>query len=121
MAVYWPDPPPAVYLEPGDRPHLVAPRELNPFAWLPGGSGGTPPLPGVRRLFGGCRIAYGVDIVDGDVIRRRARLDGWTPKVGRGGPMLVVEHTHEWRNQRDELVRDAQYTLVYRERLDAAR
>lgn len=125
IAVYWPDPPPARFVEAEAAESsrlggLVAPQELNPFAWLPGGPPRTPSLPGVRRLFGGCRIDFGVPIRAGDVVRSRTRLERWTPKTGTTGPMLVVEHTHEWRNQRDETVRDATYTLILRPPTDAA-
>jgi hypothetical protein len=121
LAVYWPEQPPRRFLDDGAvatgsrRGGLVAPREFNPFAWLPDGAGGSTPLPpGVRRLFGGCRIAYGEDIAVGDVVRRRVRLDGWAAKSGSSGDFLVVHHTHEWRNQRDRLVRMAEYALIHR-------
>jgi hypothetical protein len=49
----------------------------------------------------------------GDRIRRRVRLHGWHTARGRHGLLLFVDYQHEWRNQRDELVRDAVYTLGY--------
>jgi hypothetical protein len=49
----------------------------------------------------------------GDRVRRRVRLHGWRAADGARGTLLLVEYQHEWRNQHDELVRDAVYTLVY--------
>lgn len=125
VAVYWPDAPPERFVDPDAASRsrwggLVAPQELNPFAWLPGRPARTPAAPGARKLFGGCRITFGVPIREGDVVRRRSRLDGWRPSTGGSGPLLLVDHDHEWRNQRDELVRDARYTLIYREPAGAA-
>lgn len=115
LAVYWPEPPPERYLAEGGPGELIAPREFNPFAWLPGGDSRTALPPGVRRLFGGCRLRYGEHIRAGDVVRRRVRLDGWTPKTGSTGDFLAVHSTHEWRNQRDQLVRRAEYTMIHRD------
>lgn len=137
IAVYWPEPPPRRYLDAGAAAasragRLVAPQELNPFAWAPpppvmldghaeadhdpGASRGARAVPeGARRLFGGCRLEFGVPIGVGDVVRRRTCLEGWTTKASGAGEMVLVDHLHEWRNHRDEMVRSAVYTLVYRD------
>lgn len=125
IAVYWPEPPPARFVDEkvaaaSKWGGLIAPQELNPFAWAPGGPPRTPALPGVRRLLGGYRIEYGVPIRVGDVIRRRSRLDGWEAKSGPTGDLLLVYHTHEWRNQGDATVRTALYTLIYRGAVSAS-
>ncbi len=49
----------------------------------------------------------------GDRIRRRVRLSSWRTKPGATGSLLFVDFEHEWRNERDELVREALYTLIY--------
>jgi hypothetical protein len=41
------------------------------------------------------------------------RLHGWRVTDSSRGPLLLVDYEHEWRNQRDELVRTAIYTLVH--------
>lgn len=124
IAVYWPDSPPARFLEGTEEaskaPDAVAPQEFNPFAWLPGGPPRTGAAEGVRRVLGGCRIRYGAPIRPGDVIHSRVRLDRWEPKKSRQGELLVVDYSHEWRNQTDDVVRDAVYTLILRRRSDAA-
>jgi hydroxyacyl-ACP dehydratase HTD2-like protein with hotdog domain len=129
MAVYWPEPPPARFVDEAAAVRsrfgeLVAPQELNPFAWMPGkqeaASEREPPPEGVRRLFGGCHIEYHEPIRVGDVVRRRTRLEGWRSKAARSGELLLVDWAHEWRNQRDGLVRHAVYTLLHQAVPDGA-
>ena len=129
LAVYWPDVPPRQYWDESfaTTTHwggLVAPEEFNPFAWqVPApsdsasrvDSGRQPDPRRVRlRLNGGCQAKYGVAMRPGDQIRRRVRLHGWRVADGSHGPLLLVDYEHEWRNQRNELVRNAVYTLIYR-------
>ena len=66
-----------------------------------------------RRVNGGCRATYGEPMRPGDRIRRRVRLHSWRTADGSSGPLLLVDYEHEWRNQQDELVRTAVYTLIY--------
>jgi hypothetical protein len=128
LAVYWPEAPPARYWDAAaaaasSAGGIVAPEEFNPFAWLPPMSSsstastsvGRQPDPARvrRRVNGGCRATYGVPMRPGDQVRRRVRLHGWRTADGSRGPLLLVDYEHEWRNQRDEVVRTAIYTLIY--------
>jgi hypothetical protein len=49
----------------------------------------------------------------GDRIRRRVRLHCWRVADSSRGALLLVDYEHEWRNQRDELVRTGLYTLLH--------
>jgi hypothetical protein len=127
MAVYWPERPPRIYWDEDyaratRRGGIVAPVEFNPFAWsLPSVSRGattragaeSSDVVGSRRVNGRCRMRFGVRMRPGDRVRRRSCLDGWTVKKGRTGELLLVDFVHEWRNDRDEPVRDATFTLIY--------
>ncbi len=128
LAVYWPEDPPPRFWDrsaASSTRHrgIVAPEDFNPFAWPAPersdarrrSSQDRQPDPGrVRlRVNGGCRATYGAPMRPGDRIRRRVRLHGWRAADGARGALLLVEYQHEWRNQHDELVRDAVYTLVY--------
>ncbi len=128
IAVYWPDAPPSRFWDEAAAAStpangIVAPEEFNPFAWpapvastsRPQSSADRQPDPRRvrRRVNGGCRATYGEPMRPGDRIRRRIRLHGWRTAQGSSGPLLLVDFEHEWRNQRDELVRTAVYTLVY--------
>lgn len=124
IAVYWPEPPPRLYWDEeyarGTRwGGIVAPVEFNPFAWEVREQearveAGPPRESRRRRVNGGCRMHFGAIMRPGDRIRRRSRLEDWEVKHSRAGELLLVHFTHEWRNQRDELVRRAVYTLIYR-------
>jgi hypothetical protein len=128
IAVYWPEQPPRIYWDEDYARStrwggIVAPVEFNPFAWgLPRASSteaqrraGTDRSLQARakRVNGGCRMRFGARMRPGDRVRRRSRLDGWTVKQGRTGDLLLVDVVHEWRNHRDEAVRDATFTLIY--------
>jgi hypothetical protein len=130
IAVYWPAPPPGRFWDAAvaaatAEGGIVAPEELNPFAWpapkraLPGprpraGALRQPdPSQVRRRINGGCRASYGAPMRPGDTIRRRVRLHSWRTTAGSRGPLLLVDYEHEWRNQRDEHVRTAVYTIIY--------
>jgi hypothetical protein len=124
MAVYWPEAPPRRYWDPGlTADGLLAPEDFNPFAWP------APRSPRVRartdddrrpdaarlrgRVNGGCEVTYGAPMRPGDRIRRRVRLRGWRVAESSRGTLLLVDYEHEWRNDRDELVRTAVYTLIH--------
>jgi hypothetical protein len=134
LAVYWPEAPPRKYWDnaiaaatPAGR--LVAPEDFNPFAWpapAPTDADSDGPRdrtdrldrrPDLRkakgRVNGGCRVTYGVAMRSGDRIRRRVRLHGWRTADATRGPLLLVDYEHEWRNERNELVRAAVYTLIH--------
>jgi hypothetical protein len=122
VAVYWPETPPRRFWA-TDVEDVVAPEDFNPFAWPAprasrnesGSSADRRPDPRrVRgRVNGGCHVTYGVPMRPGDRIRRRVRLYGWRVTDSARGPLLLVDYQHEWRNDRDDLVRMAVYTLVH--------
>ena len=122
LAVYWPEMPPRRFWAPADG-DVVAPEEFNPFAWpapRPARTTSGPRhdrRPDPRRVHGrvngGCRVTYGEPMRPGDRIRRRVRLHGWRVNDSSRGTLLLVDYEHEWRNQRDELVRIAIYTLLH--------
>jgi acyl dehydratase len=125
MATYYPDPPPAAFLDEdaaaeGPWGELVAPRDFNPFAW----SRCTPPdtypwmrgmgtEPGYRGLNGGQQNRYFAPIRVGDVIESTVTLVDAFEKEGRNGPMMFVRDEARWTNQRGELVRLGQRTTIY--------
>jgi hypothetical protein len=128
LAVYWPEAPPRRFWDQAfanetSEGGLVAPEEFNPFAWpeprsaesTKSSSADRQPCPSEvrRRVNGGCRATYGARMRPGDRIRRRVRLEGWRTTEGSNGPLLFIDYEHEWRNQADELVRSAIYTLIY--------
>ena len=127
LAVYWPEAPPRRYWDAASAETtraggVVAPEEFNPFAWPapqpprdePRSSRDRRPDPRqVRgRVNGGCRVTYGAPMRPGDRIRRRVRLLGWRVTDSARGPLLLTDYEHEWRNDREELVRIAVYTLI---------
>jgi len=128
LAVYWPEPPPRRFWDERFAAstatgELVAPEEFNPFAWPAPRTANAarraapdrqPDPRAVRgRVNGGCRATYGVAMRPDDCVRRRVRLHTWRTTSSARGPLLIVEYEHEWRNQRDEVVRVAVYTLIY--------
>ena len=122
LAVYWPETPPRRFWA-IDAEAVVTPEEFNPFAWpAPGpprneSRSKTDRRPDSRRVRGrvngGCRVTYGTPMRPGDQIRRRVRLHGWRVTESARGPLLLVDYQHEWRNDRDDLVRMAVYTLIH--------
>jgi hypothetical protein len=130
LAVYWPETPPRRFWDLASARAtraggITAPEDFNPFAWPapePGLEGRAreprtdrrPDPQMVRgRVNGGIDVTYGVAMRPGDRVRRRVRLGGWRIAESRRGPLLLVDYEHEWRNQSDELVRHAVYTLVH--------
>jgi hypothetical protein len=130
IAVYFPDAPPERYrgggAAAGGQP-LAAPEEFNPFAWSTPGreprnagidagflerqAGVTPPV--VEFILnGGTVCAYGVSMIEGDVITATYSLKSYAQKQGKRGPLLITETQDLWTNQRGEMVRDAVMTLV---------
>ncbi|MGV9862251.1 FAS1-like dehydratase domain-containing protein [Rhodococcus koreensis] len=131
-AIYWPDQPPAQYLD-SDEAALIAPEELNPFAWIvaesgtandqtPAVSGNDPDAtemrmgiegPGLRRqLNGGLEIEYGSPMRVGDEITSVRTLSGYREREGKLGSMLFTNFTDTWTNQRGELVKRSHMTLI---------
>lgn len=115
IAVYYPERPPQRYLY--DGPDLIAPEELNPFAWVvadqmvpaiapeprdtdkPEKAIGIPGPGLAHQVNGGSEVTYGVPIRPGDVIRSDTRLHEYREREGRMGPMLITVFEVEWTNQ----------------------
>ena len=130
IAVHHPEPPPAHYLDPDAeaRGRLVAPLDINVFAWgaartEPTGRGiavdpvlekygamehhlgvAPPDLP--HGLHGGASVGYtGVRIRPGDVIRTSTVIERYLEKQGRVGAMLITDLATTWTNQAGETVK----------------
>ena len=126
MAIHYPEPsPPEFYDEEAARRGPwggpVAPREFNPFAWLPpGGGDGHPWLrrigtePGHRVLNGGLRNLYFEPIRPGDrIVARRRLFDVYEKRGRRSGAMLFFVTESRWTNGRGRLVRLGYQTTIY--------
>ena len=123
IAVYWPELPPRLYWDTDyaeSTPHggIVAPQELNPFAWpvdwhdnhynrvvLQSNEGRV-------RLFGGTDTTYFQPIRPGDVITSESRLSRIDERPGKDRTMLFYVTENRWTNQRDELVKIEMYTVI---------
>lgn len=149
IAVYWPEPPPAVFWDAALAGStrwggIVAPEDSNPFAWPVDrrGAGSTAgamdefglPTPTRRRdgpatsepSIGGMNAGredfFHARMRPGDAISSRSRLAGWEVKTTRFGPSLFATIESEWHNQHGELVRlRRQSTLRYLLGLDRPR
>jgi acyl dehydratase len=124
IATWWPKPPPAAYVDPevaraGPWGGLVAPREFDPFAWMPDRPWlgdwlwGMGIEPGTRVLNGGQRNRYGAPIRPGDVISVTRRFVDVVERETRRGPMVFFTSGFRWTNQRDEMVRVGEQTTIY--------
>jgi acyl dehydratase len=125
IATFYPDPAPAEFLDEsaaarGPWGGLVAPRDLNPFAWTRCTPPDTYPWmrgmgsePGRRGLNGGQRNRYFAPIRPGDAITSVVRLVDAYEKQGRLGAMMFLVDEARWTNQRGELVRIGQRTTIY--------
>jgi acyl dehydratase len=124
-ATWYPAPPPdALWDEAaaarGPWGGLVAPRDLNAFAWTRCTPPDTYPWmrgmgtePGRRGLNGGQRNRYFAPIRPGDVITQVVTLIDAYEKQGKLGAMLFLIDEARWTNQRGELVRIGQRTSIY--------
>ncbi|AEV70757.1 hypothetical protein MycrhN_0107 [Mycolicibacterium rhodesiae NBB3] len=118
IASYWNCVPPRLYW---DRDYaasthwggIIAPPDFNPFAWPISRPHSTGDGRTRRRVNGGVQMQFGVPMRPGDRIQARSRIEGWQPKSGRTGDLLLVDFAHEWRNQRVETVRITVHTMVY--------
>jgi acyl dehydratase len=124
IAIHYPEPPPAACVdektaERGPWGGLVAPRDFNPFAWLPVSGRSEPWLrgmgtaPGTRVLNGGQRSRYFAPIRPGDVITSVASLANAYEREGRLGTMLFLVNETRWTNQSGQLVRVGNRTTIY--------
>jgi acyl dehydratase len=123
-ATYWPEPPPEVYVDPdiaAGAPWggIVAPRDFDPFAWVPNRpwSGdwmfGMGSEPGKRVLNGGQWNRYSAPIRPGDVISVTRRFVDVVERETKRGPMVFFTSEFLWTNQDGELVRLAEQTTIY--------
>ncbi len=124
MATYWPDPPPARYVDAtsavdGPWGGIVAPRDFDPFAWMPDRpwSGdwlwGMGTEPGQRLLNGGQHNRYGEPIRPGDVVSVTRRFVDVVERETKRGPMVFFTSEFRWENQRGALVRLGEQTTIY--------
>lgn len=129
VAVYYPELPPQRFwatpadsLDSGD---LTAPEDFNPFAWLIAEPAGPPPslrdpeevlgIPGPDvqvRMRGGMSVEYGVPMRPGDIITSVRRLADYDERDGRRGPMLFTTVADTWTNQRNEVVKNFEFTFI---------
>jgi hypothetical protein len=137
IAVHYPEPPPAAYLDPASAAEgtLVAPADFNPFAWGPAetvasgreipsdpayrGAGamehnlGITPPDLRRALNGGVSASYtGVPMRPGDVITAESVIASYSEKEGRLGAMLMTETATTWTNQDGATVKVNRMTLI---------
>lgn len=114
IATWWPEPPPARYLDGGP-----APRDLDPFAWMPNRPWagdwlwGMGTEPGRRVLNGGTRCVYGAPIRAGDVISCTRRFVDVVERETKRGPMVFFTSELLWENQDGALVKRAENTTIY--------
>ncbi len=124
IATHWPEPPPRRFVDEAVAAAspwqgLVAPRELDPFAWSPVRPWGGPWLrgmgaePGTRILNGGQRSLYFAPMRPGDQITAVCRLVDVVEKDMKLGPTSIFTTEQRWTNQRDELVRIGFMTSLY--------
>ena len=124
IATYWPEPPPVAYLDAaaaaeGPWDGIVAPRDFDPFAWMPNRpwSGdrlwGMGTEPGKRLLNGGQRNVYHAPIRPGDVISVTRRFVDVVERETKRGPMVFFTSEFRWENQDGALVRLGEQTTIY--------
>jgi acyl dehydratase len=124
LATWWPEPPPAAFLEPAEAEKgpwggLVAPRDFDPFAWMPNRPWagdwlwGMGTEPGRRVLNGGQHSVYGAPVRPGDVISATRRFVDVVERETRRGPMVFFTSEFRWENQHGELVKRAEQTTIY--------
>jgi acyl dehydratase len=124
IATYWPEPPPAEFIDPavaekGPWGGIVAPRDFDPFAWMPqrpwAGDWlfGMGTEPGTRVLNGGQRNVYGAPIRPGDVISCTRRFVDVVERETKRGPMVFFTSEFHWTNQTGATVRIGEQTTIY--------
>jgi acyl dehydratase len=124
IATYWPEPPPAEFVDPavaekGPWGGIVAPRDFDPFAWMPerpwAGDWlfGMGSAPGTRVLNGGQRNVYGAPVRPGDVISCTRRFVDVVERETKRGPMVFFTSEFRWDNQDGATVRLGEQTTIY--------
>jgi acyl dehydratase len=123
-ATHWPVRPPAAYVDADAAAStpwegIVAPRDFDPFAWMPDRpwSGdwllGMGIEPGRRVLNGGQWNRYAAPIRPGDVISVVRRFVDVVERETKRGPMVFFTSEFRWTNQDGALVRLAEQTTIY--------
>lgn len=138
QAIYYPERPPAAYLDPAaaEDGRLLAPLDFNAFAW-----GAAHSFPSERKipidaklrsvgamehflgvdppklfhaLNGGVAATYtGVRIRPGDVITSESVIAGYLERESRRlGPILLTHTDTTWTNQQGELIKTSRMTLI---------
>ena len=124
IATWWPERPPAVFTDAAVAADsawggLVAPRDLDPFAWMPDrpwagdwlwGMGAEP---GRRILNGGQHNVYGEPVRPGDVISVTRRFVDVVERETKRGPMVFFTSEFRWENQDAAVVRVGEQTTIY--------
>lgn len=124
MATYWPEPPPPRYLDAdvaatGPWGGIVAPRDFDPFAWMPNRPWagdwlwGMGTEPGQRILNGGQHNRYAEPIRPGDIISVTRRFVDVIERETKRGPMVFFTSEFRWENQAGALVRLGEQTSIY--------
>ena len=124
IATYWPEPPPARYLDAevaanGPWGGIVATRDFDPFAWMlnrPWAGDwlwGMGTEPGQRLLNGGQHNRYAEPIRPGDVISVTRRFVDVVERETKRGPMVFFTSEFRWENQNGALVRLGEQTSIY--------
>jgi len=123
-ATYWPEPPPCRYVDTdvavkGPWGGIVAPRDFDPFAWMPerpwAGDWlwGMGTEPGRRLLNGGQHNRYVVPVRPGDIISATRRFVDVVERETKRGPMVFFTSEFRWDNQDGALVRLGEQTSIY--------
>lgn len=137
IATYWPEEPPARYLDaPADGSPMIAPEEFNVMStsWRAASSERSanviekPQLainpdmtenqigvegPGLKNMLnGGMTVEYGAPIRAGDVITSIRTLGDYAEREGRLGLMLFSTSVDTWTNQDGEFVKRSTMTLI---------
>ena len=124
IATHWPERPPACYLDAdvaaaGPWGGIVAPRDFDPFAWMPDRPWagdwlwGMGTEPGKRVLNGGQWNRYFEPIRPGDVISGTRRFVDVVERDTKRGPMVFFTSEFRWTNQHGSLVRIGEQTTIY--------
>lgn len=121
IAVYWPEQPPHLFWDEAYARQtswggIVAPEDINPFAWPIEGIGRFPhgpELPLTARTFNGASDAeYFAPIRPGDAITATDTMVDVYQRTGRTGRLLFLVSETRWTNQRGELVKTQRGTRV---------
>jgi len=109
----------AAAAEKGPWGGVVAPRDFDPFAWMPDRPWagdwlwGMGTEPGRRVLNGGQRSVHGPPVRPGDVISASRRFVDVVERETKRGAMVFFTSEFRWENQHGELVKLAEQTTIY--------